>query len=85
MLKGHFLVKKFFEIAAHLRPTLLILNGYGSPLTNPIVSRATEENIPIVLLPPHTTNVLQPLDVGLFRFLKAKLSKITDAIKPWCN
>ena len=85
MLKGHFLVKKFFEKAAHLRATLLILDGYGSLLTYLIVSRATEENISIVLLPPHTTNVLQPLDVGLFRSLKAKLSKIADAVKPLCN
>ena len=46
-----------------------------------MIKRAVEENIKIILLPPHTTNVLQPLDVGLFRSLKAKLSKVTDGIK----
>ena len=34
-----------------------------------------------MLLPPHTTIVLQPLDVGLFRSLKANLSKVTDVVK----
>ena len=40
-----------------------------------------EKNIKIILLAPHTTNVLQPLDVGLFRSLKANLSKVTDGVK----
>ena len=39
-----------------------------------------EENIKIILLPP-TTNVLQPLAVGLFRSLKANLSKVTNGVK----
>ena len=57
---------------------MLILDGQGSHLTYPIVSRATEENMPVVLL--------QTLDVGLFRSLKAKLSKVTDAVKLFkCN
>ena len=46
-----------------------------------MIKRAVEENIKIILLPPHTTNVLQPLDVGLFRSLKANLSKVTNGIK----
>ena len=39
-----------------------------------------EENVKTIL-PPHITNILQPLDVGLFRSLKANLSKVTDGIK----
>ena len=46
-----------------------------------VIKRAVEENIKIILLLPHTTNVLQALDVGLFRSLKANLSKVTDGIK----
>ena len=42
------------------------------------------ENIKIILIEPHTTNVLQSLqslDVGLFRSLKENLSKVTDKVK----
>lgn len=37
--------KVFIPSAAHLRPTLLILDGHGSHLTHSIVSRVTEETI----------------------------------------
>ena len=42
------------------------------------------ENIKIILIEPHTTNVLQSLqslDVSLFRSLKENLSKVTDKVK----
>ena len=35
----------------------------------------------ILFLPPHATNILQPLDVGVFRPLKANLPKLTDGLK----
>ena len=73
--------KVFIPLTAHLLPTLLIFDGHSSHLTYLIASRETEENISIVLLPPHTANVLQPLDVGLFRSFKAKLSKVTGGLK----
>ena len=62
---------------SHVRPTLLMMGGHGSPISYNIIKRAVEENIKIILLPPHTTNVVQPLDVGLFRSLKANLSKVS--------
>ena len=66
---------------SHVRPTVLIIDGHGSHITYSVIKRAMEENIKIILLPPHTTNVLQPLNVGLFRSLKANLSKVTDGVK----
>ena len=42
------------------------------------------ENIKIILIEPHTTNVLQSLqslDVSLFRSLRENLSKVTDKVK----
>ena len=66
---------------SHVRPTLLIIDGHGSDITYSVIKRALEENIRIILLPPHTTNVHQPLDVGLFRSLKANVSKVTDRVK----
>ena len=66
---------------SHVRPTLLIMDCHGSRITYSVIKRAMEKNIKIILLAPHTTNVLQPLDVGLFRSLKANLSKVTDGVK----
>ena len=45
------------------------------------ISLTKKETIHILLLPPHTTNILQPLDVGVFRPLKANLPKLTDGLK----
>ena len=71
----------FIVGTSQVRPTVLIIDGHGSHITYSMIKRAVEENIKIILLPLHTTNVLQPLDVGLFRSLKANLSKVTDGIK----
>ena len=65
----------------HVQPTVLIFDGHGSHIIYSVIKRAVEENIKIILLPPNTTNVLQLLDVGLFRSLKADLSKATDGVK----
>ena len=62
----------------HVQPTVLTFDGHGSHITYSVIKRAVEENIKIILLPPNTTNILQLLDVGLFRSLKANLSKVTD-------
>ena len=65
--------KIFVPETKHLRPTILVMDGHGSHGTNAIhlsfelLTLAKEEGIHIILLPPHTTNVLQLLDVGLFR------------------
>ena len=77
----------FIPETNHLRPTLLVLDGHGSHGTNTthlsfeLISLAKEENIHILLLPPHTTNILQPLDVGVFQSLKVNLSKLIDELK----
>ena len=71
----------FVARTSHVQPTVLIIDDHGSHITYSVIKRAVKENIKIILLPPHTTNVLQPLDVGLFRSLKANLSKVTDGVK----
>ena len=79
--------KIFVPETKHLRPTLLIIDGHGShganstPLSYELLSLAKDVGIHILLLPPHTTNILQPLDVGVFRPFKVNLSKLTDGLK----
>ena len=73
--------KIFVPYTMNFRPALLILDGHGSHITYELTQLATENDIQILLLPPHTTNILQPLDVSFFRPLKTHLSRITDGTK----
>ena len=73
--------EEIFVGMSEVQPTVLIIDGHGSHITYSVIKRALEENIKIILLPPHTTDVLQQLDVGLFRSLKVNLSKVTDRVK----
>lgn len=45
---------------------LLIIDGHGSHVHNEFVEFCWEKKIVPLCLPPHTTHILQPLDVGVF-------------------
>ncbi|CAF4149234.1 unnamed protein product [Rotaria sp. Silwood2] len=45
------------------RPILLIMDGYKSHISTSIIKLAMDHNIHIECLPPHSTTLLQPLDV----------------------
>jgi hypothetical protein len=53
---------------------LLLLDGHGSHLTARFIAFCLDKNIDLVCLPPHTSHLLQPLDVGVFSPLKQALS-----------
>ena len=57
-------------------PKVLIFDGHRSHITLNIVESARNNNIHIILLPPHTTHVLQPLDVAVFKPVKTELIKV---------
>ena len=61
---------KFVELTKDKRPLLLILDGHVSHTALATIKLAREEQISIVLLPPHCTDVLQPLDKVCFAPLK---------------
>ena len=48
------------------KPILLIYDGHGSHEKYELLRLAKEHNIILFSLPPHTTHMLQPLDVGVF-------------------
>ena len=64
-----------------LNKNILVLDGHGSHMSAKATNICVENNIVLYCLPPHTTNVLQPLDVSVFRPFKIYFSKITDHIK----
>ena len=59
----------------------MILDGHGSHMSATGIDICIENNTVLYCLPPHNTNVLQPVDVSVFRPFKNYFSKITDHIK----
>jgi hypothetical protein len=49
---------------------LLILDGHGSHVTPEFDQYCAENHIVTLCMPPHTSHLLQPLDVGCFSSLK---------------
>ena len=74
--------KQFLPQTHHLpRPLLLILDGHGSHMNIDMIDLLVENDVHLYCLPPHTTNILQPCDVAIFRPLKAYFSRLTDMVK----
>ena len=61
-------------------PRLLIVDGHGSYVTASFVRFCIDHNIIVLLLPPHSSHITQPLDVGIFSPLKQIMSQELDKI-----
>jgi DDE superfamily endonuclease len=74
-------LRRFHQDTKHKgsRRRLLILDGYSSHINMAFLSLADSLRILILILPPHTTHRLQPLDVGLFSPLTKAYTKRLDA------
>ena len=59
---------------------LLIMDGYSSHITANFIAHCIKHLIDLLILPPHTFYLLQPLDVGVFAPFKRILVKKTDAL-----
>ncbi|CAK1586867.1 unnamed protein product [Parnassius mnemosyne] len=53
------------------RPVLLIMDSHASHVSPNVLAYAQSNNIILFTMPAHTSHILQPLDVGVFRPLKA--------------
>ena len=63
--------KHFLTHAVSERPLLLLLDGHSSRyILKKLVKAATEKDVIIFCLPPHTTADSQPLDTSCFGPLK---------------
>lgn len=60
---------------------LPVPSGHKTHLTLDVVNLARTNNIILLCLPPHTTRALQPLNVSVFKSLKAHFSR---SLHPWC-
>lgn len=54
------------KATARRKYRLLILDGHGSHVTPDFIEYANQRKILVMILPPHSTHRLQPLDVCLF-------------------
>jgi len=59
---------------------LLIIDGHGSHLQLPVHEFCDENRIILACMPPHSTHLLQPLDVGCFQPLQHYYSHEIDDI-----
>jgi hypothetical protein len=55
------------------------MDGHSSHITANVIAFCMQNGIDLLILPPHTPHLLQPLDVGVFAPLKRALACETDA------
>jgi len=68
--------KTFIMSTNHLEGNkLLIFDGHSSHISTKVVNLAVANNIELLCLPAHTSSILQPLDVGVFKTVKAAWRK----------
>lgn len=66
---------RYTKEKARRRWRLLILDGHGSNATMDAIDYCNRHKILLAVLPPHSTQTLQPLDVVLFKPLSTAYSK----------
>ena len=65
---------RYTKPKARLRYRLLIVDGHGSHLTQEFIEYCHQKRIILAVLPPHSTQTLQPLDVVCFKPLSSNYS-----------
>ena len=74
------LVNHFIPGTKHINgPKVLILDGHVSHVSIKVITECQKANVHLVCLPPHSSHVLQPLDVGVFGPLKQSWRGILNA------
>lgn len=68
----NYFMKTLIPFLGEKRPQLIIYDGHATHIDIDIISKAIEENITILKLPPHSSHLLQPLDLSVFKALKVK-------------
>ncbi|KFY83439.1 hypothetical protein V500_10057, partial [Pseudogymnoascus sp. VKM F-4518 (FW-2643)] len=79
----HWLMKVFEpqtrKIAGNNR-RLLIMDGHGSHIRADFIAHCMENSIDLLIMPPHCSHLLQPLDVGVFAAFKRAHANETDKL-----
>ncbi|EEA18548.1 pogo transposable element, putative [Talaromyces marneffei ATCC 18224] len=75
-LQKHFIPHTTSRTKSRYR--MLILDGHGSHLTAQFDRICAENNIITVCMPPHSSHLLQPLDVSCFSVLKRQYGRLVE-------
>ena len=59
---------------------LLIMDGHGSHLRGRFLGYCMRHVIDVMVLPPHSSHLTQPLHVGIFRPLKQAVASLTGNV-----
>ena len=65
----------FIQSIPPSQPVLLLLDGHASHMSIEAIELARSNQVHILCIPAHTTHLLQPLDVGIFKSLKSNYYK----------
>ena len=67
--------KFFVKSIPPARPVLLIEDGHSSHITLDVIELARKNDIYLLCLPSHSSHILQPLDIGVFKSFKTHYPK----------
>ena len=71
-------LKRVFEPATRTKARgqyrLLVCDGHDSHISGSFIAHCLQNRIALLILPPHTSHLLQPLDVAIFGLLKKRLT-----------
>ncbi|CAG4972554.1 unnamed protein product [Parnassius apollo] len=67
----NYMVKVIIPSLGEEKPVLLIYDGHSTHVDERVVALAVENNITILKLPAHTSHLLQPLDLAVFKSFKS--------------
>ena len=75
--KDHYLdwFQFFLQNVPPTRPVLLLQDGHSSHISIELIELARQNDVHLLCFTAHTTHILQPLDVGVFKSFKANFSK----------
>ena len=62
------------------KPRVLISDGHDSHVTGDFIQHCMENNIKLLILPPHSSHFTQPLDIGIFSPLKEYMTQEIDPL-----
>ena len=68
--------KFFLVLAVHQQPVFLLVDGHSSHMTLDLIDLARENSIILFCLPPHTTHLLQPLDLNILKITSIVLCEL---------
>jgi len=67
--------KFFLQHIPPVHPVLLLQDGHASHISIDLIELAKVNDVHLLCLPSYTTHILQPLDVGVFKYFKSNFSK----------